>query len=451
MTLRKRRILFVILFLVFLILSPAIIFYSLGYKLDIKTFTLQKTGGIFVDINYDTHRININDKIRKDVSRSAFFPQGTLIPNLMPKPYKVEIIKEEFELWQKYLEVKSGLVTEIKNVFLMPKNKESVLDVQDARDFIFSKSEEYIGYITKSDIEILNIKEGSGSKIALPKNQKNLKLIGFSADNKNLFLKNDLSLFKTSFEGKKLTEIKIPKKTTYIKLSANPKDANALYALSDKNSLYEINFTENTQKVLLDNILYFTTNGESIFYATPEPVNFYRKQIGADKAVQLTSAPVINFGEKSRIEPIFDDMLAVIDQNNDLYLYYAYLKKFQKLAGNIKDVKASGDLSKILYYSNNEIYVYYISPSYPNKNPGEVDLIARFTDIIQDIKWFTHDNHHLVFKISDSLKIIELDGRDKRNSYEITQNASKFEFNNIDKSLYYLEDNNLKKIVLIAE
>lgn len=452
MTLRKRRILFSALVLIFFIASPAIILYSLGYKLDIKTLTVQKTGGIFIDADYDKYQININDKISKEVIRSAFFARGTLAPNLMPKSYKVEIKKENFEPWQKYLEVKSGLVTEVKNVFLMPQNKEPVLNADGAVDFVFSKPEEKIGYLAKNEIAILNTTDNIvENKISLPKNSQNLKLLGFSSNNKNLYFRNNTSLFKTLYETNNIAEIKIPTKIKYAKISINPKDENILYALSDKNSLYEINFKENSQKVFLENVLYFAENGDSLFYATKEPVNFYKRKINAEKSDQLTSTPVKNFDAQSKIEPIFDDTLAIIDQSGDLYLYYAYLKKFQKLASGIKNVKASGDLSKILYYSENEMYVYYISPSYPNKNPGETDLIGRFRDKIQDAKWFLHDNHHLLFKIADDLKIIELDGRDKRNSYDIVKNASDFKFNNIDKSVYYLKDNKLHKIILMAK
>lgn len=451
MNIKTRRTLFFASLLIFLTASPIIIMYSLGYKLDTKTLKLQKTGGIFIDLDYNQYKITLNGKIKKEVNKTLFTQRGALIPNLMPRNYKVIIEKEGYIPWGKILKVKSGLVTEIKNAILIKKDLKPIEIDEDVIDLITSETEKNIGYITKNSIIIFDVKNQKKKSIKISEDNK-LKLIGFSSDENDIFLENNTKIFKTDFKENKLINLKKPKTEKYLKILPSQKDKDTLYALSDKSILYEINFKKEVKiKEILQKINNFYATKDDLVYLTQEPANFYKKNIESEKITQITFNPVKDTNINSEIITRFGDPIAIIDKNKNLLLFDYASEKFKKLAEGVLDAKISKDSSKLLYRKEREIYVYYLEKSYPGKKSGEIDLLGRFGSKIKEASWFSYNNHHIFFNIEDNLKIIELDGRDKRNSYNIIKGIIKYSYNNIDKSVYTIKNNKLEKITIIEE
>ncbi|MBI3671557.1 hypothetical protein HY249_02055 [Candidatus Azambacteria bacterium] len=450
MNLKTRRVLFFASLAIFLIASPAVIMYSLGYKFDTETFTMQKTGGIFVNADYGEYTISINDSIKKDVQKAIFIKRGILFTNLIPKVYKVSIEKNNYLSWSKTLPVESGLVTEVKNVFLMPKDPEILEVDKDVSDFTISGSQEKIAYLKKSEIIIMDVK--SGEKISMPsKSKKTLNLTGFSSDEKDIFFEDDSNIYKTSFADNTVKSMAEPKNDPYAKIAQSLKDKDTAYALSKKGVIYELNIATKTRKEITKDIKNFYLTGNDIVYITTEPQNFYKINIDSGKTTQITFNPLSNIDQNSKIIKRFDDPVAVIDKNSDLLIFSYGSEKFNKLADNIIDAQVSSDLSKMFYRKDKEIYVYYFTESYPAKKAGDTDLIGIFGKKIKDASWFSFNNHHLFLNFDNDIKIIELDGRDKRNSYTIAENIEKFEYNNKDKFAYIIKNNDLKKIRLMEE
>ena len=134
MTRRTRRIIFYIFLITFIILVPSIILYALGYGFDFDKKTFVATGAIYLKSYPPKAEIYINNK-----------PRGTtnkFIRYLVPKVYEIKITKEDYHSWQKKLTVKTGMVTRIDNVFLVPFNPEIFL--------ISTQSEEYSSFFEES-------------------------------------------------------------------------------------------------------------------------------------------------------------------------------------------------------------------------------------------------------------------------------------------------------------
>ena len=114
----KRRIIFYLSVLIFLIITPAVILYSLGYYYNLKNQTLIKTGGIFLkSSNASGYQIFLNNNFAKETS---FITSGALLGNLDEKEYAVEIKKDGFLSWSKTVKVEKEIVTEIRNILLLP-------------------------------------------------------------------------------------------------------------------------------------------------------------------------------------------------------------------------------------------------------------------------------------------------------------------------------------------
>lgn len=117
----------------FFLISPVIILYSAGWRIDLKTLSVQKTGGIFLKTKMKDVVLSIDGKSHKAKSR---FLSGLFINNLLPRSYRLEVSKDGYHSWVKNLEVKPSLVTETKNIVLVPKNQNPIVFQNNILDFL---------------------------------------------------------------------------------------------------------------------------------------------------------------------------------------------------------------------------------------------------------------------------------------------------------------------------
>ncbi len=112
MSQRSRKILLSLAIIFFILFTPVILFYAWGYSFDWQEKKPVLTGALYLRSVPKEAEIFINGK--KKGETPAF------LKHLLPKEYQVEVIKEGFHPWQKKLKIKSKLVTEVKNILLIP-------------------------------------------------------------------------------------------------------------------------------------------------------------------------------------------------------------------------------------------------------------------------------------------------------------------------------------------
>lgn len=118
LTKTKRRVLFYLAILIFLLLLFPVILYSLGYGIG-SDFRLHKTGGVFIKASESGASVII-DKKNKNTSLLA---NSALIKNLLPGAHQTTVEKDGFWKWTKTLMILPEMVAE-RNVLLVPKNAE---------------------------------------------------------------------------------------------------------------------------------------------------------------------------------------------------------------------------------------------------------------------------------------------------------------------------------------
>jgi len=94
------------LFGVFLIVIPIIIFYSFGYRLS-DNFKLVKTGGIYIANNESGASVRLNGKVKKS---TGMLDRNMLVQNVKPGNYTVNVEKQGYRPWVKYVKVQEELV-----------------------------------------------------------------------------------------------------------------------------------------------------------------------------------------------------------------------------------------------------------------------------------------------------------------------------------------------------
>jgi len=141
---------------------------------------------------------------------------------------------------------------------------------------------------------------------------------------------------------------------------------------------------------------------------------------------------------------------ASLTNNHSLYLLNED-NSFNLLAKDVIAAEFSSDNKKILWYTDHEIWVYWLAEDYnylpPYKKAGDIEFITRYNEKINQAVWYQGDDQHIIFTIGDTIKIVELDDRDQKNIFDIV-NIKNPEILSKDKSLYIFSENKIYKTQL---
>ena len=102
MTKRSRTILFLFVGAVFLAGTPAIIFYSQGYRFDWQERWFSQVGAFYLNINPAQAEVFVNDQ---SIGRTTRILGTTLAENFLPNTYLIRVEKEGYHSWEKRLQV----------------------------------------------------------------------------------------------------------------------------------------------------------------------------------------------------------------------------------------------------------------------------------------------------------------------------------------------------------
>jgi len=353
MTLKTRRIIYISLIIIFLAAAPLTILYSQGYSFDWQKKTFVKTGSFYLK----SYPLSANIFI--DGKKSGTAP--LYAKRLLPKTYSVEINKNGFYPWQKNLKIESQIVTEARNILLIPENPQvKTIDENLSPDFSLA------GYFLKNP-DKMRVQQA-----------------------------------KTTAESELKTDS---------------------YALS----------------------------GDEIFYLQPLDQILYKADINGINRRQVTLEPLPSDVYKISVS-LDQKFILALGKSERLYLLNPEKNIFELLETGVKNADFSMDSKKLLYYTGSEIWVKYLDKIQiqPYHEAGEKELITRFSEKINSAIWYPEDNEHIIFVIGNTIKITELDGRDKRNTYDLLKADSFTQdgWNNpqlyysLDKSLLYFINNN---------
>ncbi len=113
---RTRRILYYILLALFLMAAPILLFYSLGYTVDISGRVVQKTGGVF--IKSKTARLAVSiDSI--PIKETGFITGSALITDVPTGMHILRLEHEGYRTWTKSIDVAPLTVIELRNIILI--------------------------------------------------------------------------------------------------------------------------------------------------------------------------------------------------------------------------------------------------------------------------------------------------------------------------------------------
>ncbi len=125
----KRRIYFVLFFILFLLVTPLVILYALGYRFDFaQRIVVTERGGVYVYTSLPGTNIYIDGELKET---TGIFRREYLSQSIRPGRYFVRAENEGYRSWEKYVQVHAGRVTSVYP-FLVPE----VFDFEAVPEFI---------------------------------------------------------------------------------------------------------------------------------------------------------------------------------------------------------------------------------------------------------------------------------------------------------------------------
>ena len=191
------------------------------------------------------------------------------------------------------------------------------------------------------------------------------------------------------------------------------------------------------------------------FETTPDwPKNFsYRLIISPKQKIAVIENPSTSLGA-SPSTSLGASPSTSLGASGNLYLLNEQNRSFQKLAERARSAEFSPDEQKLLYSSENELWVYFLSDilGQPQKKSGELNLITRLSQKIGQVSWLS-DSEHVIFSIpaesENIIKIAELDDRDQRNTVDFIKIKSpEFRYDSKTDEIYFSENKNFYGVSL---
>ena len=410
MTLRKRRQIFYLLVVLFFVLGTAIVLYAQGWRLNVETWSMSKVGGIFIRSLPDDAQITLDGKPIKN--KSAFLSRGTLISELFPKTYWIELKEAGYDPWRESVTVSPSLVTEFKYSVLVPQNATTVaaglvqsfsaangvLVIQNLDGSVVS-GKKLIGKGTLID-------ENSDENALIIKNQTNGRYVLYQFQNGST---TDLTaiLAKGGADTSGISNIFFDPRDPRIIIAAGSHqmwfiDTAAMSAeggsASDgKSMLAEATPIGETygKAVAVGSLLIAWT--ESKKSGVSSTIEIYDKS--SEEVTASSSIP----GKNNELKWIKDNLLGILQNDGELYLYDVGGQSIKKIADDVKDFATTENGSSIAALENKSMEII--------PTTGVSDDYYRFNlpDIAnaQRIAWYK-DNMHLFIEYGDRVSFLDL-------------------------------------------
>ncbi len=221
MSLTTRRILYIFFIILFLIITPMVIFYAAGYKFNLSGVKFQRTGTFIFDTKPKGAKIFINGQpqqtfFKKYYSQEkSFIKTPAKIKNLLPGEYNIKFELDNYWSWQKKLFIYPGASTYAEDVYLFKKNLPILLLPDKINNSQLSPDKNKLAILTDKQITILNLTNEEQIKLPFI-NRLSTTTYAWAPSSKKLLLnKTVLSIDnaeeKTDLGGHIKTEINKPK------------------------------------------------------------------------------------------------------------------------------------------------------------------------------------------------------------------------------------------------
>ncbi len=422
--------------LLFISASMFFIFISFGYKYNFSKNKFEKTAVLYLKSYPKGADVFMNSKKYKDST-------PVQINYLKPDAYKIEVLKDKYQKWEKQIVIKAEETVFLENISLFFADSEKSVFKQGVFEEIsISPNKEMLLFYDNQNKE-LNIFDMKSENVSLiEKDISSVEYSLWSSDNQKLLLKSNNKYF-ISFPNLNKTILDL---SSYLNFKAksfawDKFKPELLYIIDVGGNVYKFNVLDNKlEAVGLKNILALKPEGDKIFYIQTQK-NQTIFGLFDKNSKQVPDFVGIPYSEKYEFLEPYRDYLCLLDSNaHKLYLIDPNEDNYLVKTFSSVD-EASWDLyNRTLLLKNNfEIWSYDV-------NLDKEEIINRLSSNV-DVAFWHRNNNHIFYLSNNDLKVLELDSRWSRNEFLISKDfTSKHVLaNRRGNILYYITKDGLIK------
>lgn len=435
-----RRIFFWILVLFFIATAPVVIFYARGYRFSFQQGIFIYAGSITIKSNPQKTDILL-DKKPVPNKKLNLINNSYHINGIRAGEYLLEVKSPGYNTWTKKITTHSGISTEFWNVVLTKNNYiKNSYQLQGIEKFFISPDRDSAIFTQNENqkfiVKLIDLGSGETEELFSSSDyyffkenfEKEKENIEWSPQSHKIiipaFKEEEKHYFIVDIKNKEIFDMENITKTKGLKgVRWDSVQKNSIYYMAE-NNLYRINLNNFELKLIAENISGYDISSLDIYYFQLPSGIVYRINPENNKIIsQVTASPPDDMNDLSyRIIAYDEKRLVIFNESGKLYVYNNGEKEkyFRELSQNASNAHFSDDGKKILYWTNNEINIYFTRDwdVQPQRQENDIKYITRFSEKINNVQW-SKDYEHIIFTVGDKIKIIELDHRDNRNLMDI--------------------------------
>ncbi len=432
MTKHRRTLLWIILALLFLVLTPSVILYSQGYRIDWKAKRLVQTGALYVKIIPTRSDMSIDGKYSKTTD---FFFGSALVGNLFPGSHLVHISKEGWQPWAKQLDIQEKQVTDAKNIILFPEDPEFSI-ATDKVQRVWKTPKENTLLLQKNTLKfwklvLLNTATLREETVFTSETKENLWDVQWSPDKTAIILQvvrgESIHFSVLALEkGQPCNTLPcsldfLGQPVDSVVFSSAP-EHRIIFSKYVRNSivLQEADFVQKEILApLANNVITFTTQAEKLIWLENSG-KLWQKDAPQNPAQIIASLPSsIQEETEYSIHAIGDTLF--LKEGIRLLSIDTREKNMEEVFSQALMIEGSPDTKKLALSNGSEIWILYLQDSQdqPYHKAGDRVFLTRVNKNIDNLSWIS--SHYFVFSAGTDIQIIETDERDAINTAEVAQ------------------------------
>jgi dipeptidyl aminopeptidase/acylaminoacyl peptidase len=422
MSLKTRRILFIFFILLFITITPLVIFYAAGYELSFKNIKkggFQKTGMLVLDTVPPGAKIYLNGKpqqlfFKKYFSGGeSFVSTPAKIKNIAPGEYIVKMEKDGYSPWEKKLSVFSGMSAYAEDVSLFKKSLPLLAANGKIKNVSYSPDKRYLAAVQDEKINIIDTDKNVLLTINTEKSASGTNEILWSPDSKKIMAER--IIYNTANGSIEFNLKQATSDSLDIKWGENNDEIFYIKKTKGENLINSFNLTTKEEKSILKEkeIMDFIIKAGRLYYISRGLArsDFKAAEISSGKIISSIELPYSS--EYEFINPV-QELINLIDKKHQTLYLIDPFPQFP-LKETINNVKYTdwNEGGKLLYGNDFEIWLFDL-------NSRQNILLTRISETINNIFWHPNNNY-IIYLTGDTVNALELDDREKRNLTEIVR------------------------------
>lgn len=394
MSLAQRRLLYILIIVVFLGMGAASLQFATGHRFDLRSRQFVKVGAVYIKSYPSGASVLLNGK-----------PTGKKTParllNIVPGEQTVTVVREGFASWEKKLAMPSGETVFIRDIVLFRSNPRSTRLSQGGAAVL--KYDDQDAFLFIDNIGKIHLTFTAGpADFVIETPSRPEALLALSADGGRIAYRTPKGSFIIDVNTESVNTIPLAPGAKVVRAQWDPTASGVLWLLTDAGNLSRFDQNLGELKDAAVNIHDFRAAADRIFILTLDGDRvLVQSKSGTDEPRTIASLTNEN-------PPTISAALA----NGSLLLSNG--STFWIIDGNRVEVRSLDALSAdvhgslVLLASEFEIVLF-------DTDTWTETLLDRSSQPIQRIAWHTSGSYFLRQQ-EGLVELVEIDGRDRRNT-----------------------------------